>query len=124
MGRSLYKLGPDQFVEWSSSVDAPVTYVMSRAEAAKVLGCHDCPGCRCRRWSDSAIDRADETGSSGYPLWGEPLHRSPEYLTSVNRAGQKGERLTLAAILRRYASREADANFELQPGDVIPWEDE
>lgn len=38
MGRAVYKLGPDAYVEWSSVVDAPVTYVCNRKAAVAGFG--------------------------------------------------------------------------------------
>lgn len=71
MPRFFIKLGEDKYILWSTVVDAPVTWTMSREEAI-------------REGSEAAIARCDETG-----VWScrqEPP--TVEELLSCNRAGE------------------------------------
>ena len=105
MGHAVYKLADDRYVEWSSVVDAPVSYLATRAQSVQ-------------RWGADRVGRADLNGHSyvdGY----EASPSTPEDLICVNRAGPGEERLTLEAILRRYASPEA-CDAPVTPSEVMP----
>lgn len=60
----------DQYVIWSTITDSPHAYG-NRAEVVEMLRAGIRHGDRDDRSNpDAAIDRADEWGSSAYPLWG------------------------------------------------------
>lgn len=85
MGRGIVKLAEDEFVEWSTIVDAPVSWVMDRAEALELAG------------DPARIERADHLGTS---------YLSPPYtlddLLSGNRAGPDESSIPLDEIRRQY----------------------
>lgn len=103
MGRAVFKLGDDQYLEWSSVVDAPVSYLHSRSEAVSL-------------WGEDRIARADLRGHSYQDL---EVCESPQELIACNRAGPGEKELTLDALLRRYKNRDSDLSFEFRPGDQI-----
>lgn len=105
MGRAVFKFGEDQYLEWSSVVDAPVTLLMPKAEAVRL-------------WGEARVKRADKRGHSYQDAYMNE-RETPEELISCNRAGPNEETLTLPAFLRRYKDRESYENFEFQPGDRI-----
>lgn len=87
MGRYVAKLGDDAYVEWSTVVDAPVSWVEGRAHAVAVWGVH-------------RVDRADRNGTS--ILDGYPAGRTPEEIVSANRAGPGETTITVEEIITAY----------------------
>lgn len=85
MARAICKLGDNQYCEWSTIVDAPVTMIMSRVEAVAFFG-------------EQRIARADKNGHSFFDL--EP--ETPEELIMYNMAGPEETTLTLEEIIKEY----------------------
>lgn len=105
MGRALVKLAPDEYVEWSSVVDAPVSYVQTRQE---LLDAGE---------DSERLDRTDRQGHSYHYNY----YKSTEDFVAFNRAGPKESSLTLDAIRRMYANPEAYEAFTLEPEDIRPY---
>ena len=84
MGHGIIKLGEDQYVEWSTIVDAPVSYVTDRETAAVA-------------WGEERVARADEKGTSYLDI----EETAAEYV-AFNRAGPNEECLTLEEILKEF----------------------
>jgi hypothetical protein len=81
MGRAVAKLADDEYVEWSSITDSPVSWIKTRAEAVEV-------------WSEERVARADKHGDSFQPPDGNVI--------AGNRAGDNEETLTLDEIRVQY----------------------
>lgn len=84
MPHYMVKLADDAYVEWSTVVDAPITHVMTRTQAA-----HDDP---------ERVERCDKNGHSA--MWFEA--QTAEQLVSGNRAGAGETELSLPEILKQY----------------------
>ena len=84
MGRAVVKLAEDEYVEWSTVVDAPVTSALEREAAAAA-------------WGADRVQRADVYGTSF-------MNRvvSTEDMLSCNRAGPGESELTLQEIREKY----------------------
>lgn len=95
MPRYIAKLADNEYVEWSTVVDAPVTYIMTRDEMIRHLDSN--------REVDRSyeamerVKRADARGTSCI----SPII-SVEELISCNRAGDKETELTLEQIREKY----------------------
>lgn len=105
MGRALFKMGDDQYIEWSSIVDTAVTFLMTRAESVE-------------EWGEERVARADKNGHSYQDAYMQNL-RTPEQLIGCNRGGPGEECLTLQGFMRRYKDLESYNSFTFQPGDRI-----
>jgi adenylate kinase family enzyme len=105
MGRYIAKLADDAYVDWSTVVDAPVSWVLAREAAVK-------------EWTEERIARADRNGTS--ILDGYPAGYTPEEIVSGNRAGPGEAELSVAEILQRYANAEA---YEAAGGVLVDVED-
>jgi hypothetical protein len=84
MGRCIARLAEDEYVEWSTVVDAPVTYIIDRAEAVA-------------EWGEERVARADAKGTS--------FIEGPYTLASLlvaNRAGPRENQASLEAIRKQY----------------------
>lgn len=90
MGRYVAKLGEDAYCEWSTVVDAPVSWVVPRVNAVE-------------GWTEERVARADRNGTS--ILDGYPAGKTPEEIVRGNRAGPDESELTVAEILARYDVR-------------------
>jgi hypothetical protein len=108
MGHALIHLGNNDYIEWSTVVDAPVGYTLNRAEV--VMAC----------FGANASDRIERLDRNGH-TWRDLPAQTPQQLVSCNRAGPRECCLTLAALRRRYASPEAYTAFEFTPSDVEPY---
>lgn len=95
MGKYVAKLGEDAYCEWSTVVDAPVSWVMSREHAVA-------------EWEPTRVERADRNGTS--ILDDYPAGETPEQIVSGNRAGPRETEITAAEIIDAYAM-----------GDPAPW---
>jgi hypothetical protein len=73
MGRYVAKLADDRYCEWSTVVDAPVSWVVSREAAVKA-------------WTEERVARADRSGTS--ILDGYPAGTTPEEIVRGNRRGR------------------------------------
>ena len=97
----IYKLGDDEYVEWSSVVDAPVSHLMTRDEMFEHLFDRDA-GTRPeeeeteRRKIEARLQRADATGTSF--MW-EEEPRTPAQLVAYNRAGPREGKLSYKALM-------------------------
>lgn len=93
MGRFLIKVADDEFIEWSTVVDAPITYVLSKKEMAVHL--QEEYGDHGLRESNVALERAEEFGHSARvgERTAEELIESPEYKTleDIRKKCQKPE---------------------------------
>lgn len=89
MPRYILKLAADEYVEWSTIVDAPVTYACDRAEAV-------------REWGEDCVVRADEhvTSMMDRMYWDDDAASA----VAFNRAGPGETRLTLAQIREQYSA--------------------
>jgi hypothetical protein len=101
MGRGIVKLADNKYVEWSSVVDAPVSYVFTKNDASS-------------RTEVSRIERANSNGHSY-------LDSPPGDYIGFNRAGPYESCITKEAILRRYESEESYKSFKLTPKDIQPY---
>lgn len=87
MPRYILKIADDEYVDWSTIVDAPVSYIVTRAEAVA-------------RWGKDRIGRADAyTTSLIEPEYGP---NCAEEAIACNRAGPDESQLTLEQIRERY----------------------
>lgn len=93
MPRWIVRLAPDEYVEWSTVVDAPVSYISTRDEAVK-------------EWGLDRVVRADRNVTSAFPH--QYHYGSVEEFVSGNRAGDGETELSLTAIRHEYASASAD----------------
>jgi len=83
MGKAIVKLAENEYVEWSTVVDAPVTYIVDREEAVK-------------EWGDERVSRADKEGHSF-------VDRYP-FSFGGNHAGPNGTEITVDEIRKQYAN--------------------
>lgn len=95
MGRYIAKLADDAYCEWSTVVDAPTSWVITREHAVA-------------EWGTSRILRADKNGTS--ILDDYPAGRTPREIVSGNRAGQNETELTVSEIIAAY-----------DQGNPAPW---
>lgn len=90
----MVRLGPDQYVKWSTTVDAPVTHVMSRAHLLRTLEHEDMlPSTE----ANGLLELAAQTGTS------DP-DESIDVLLAANRAGPSETWLSVVDIIERYRS--------------------
>ena len=99
MGRCIAKLGENQYMCWSSIVDAPVSEILTREEMIEFM-VEDATRASQREAKES-IASADERGVSGYG----PLE-TVEELIENNRAGENEACITLDEIKKRYIKPE------------------
>jgi predicted metal-dependent phosphoesterase TrpH len=85
MGRYVAKLADDAYCEWSTVVDAPVSWIVPRTVAVNA-------------WTEERVERADRNGTS--LLGASP--ETAEEIVSGNRAGLQERELTLEQILEEY----------------------
>jgi len=97
MGRGIVKFtheGVDYFCEWSTVVDAPVTYLLTlkelKAYYKEEYGRYGMRGFKLR------MERVMEKGTSFH------MDASMEETISCNRAGDKEKRLTAKQIIKKY----------------------
>lgn len=102
----------DQYLEWSTIVDAPVTFGMELKHFKRYY--QKSNGTNGMSHFQERIDRADKTGSSGYPpyntLWS---------IIVGNRAGPNESELTEDEIYQAYCLRQP-----IRDGWVVPVVDE
>jgi|SRR5215210_500742 len=91
VGVLVVRIGQDQYLRWSNTVDAPVTCVMGREEIRRNLEEHNVPYAQAVR----LLDLVDQSGTSdpGVDL---------TTLLDENRAGPDEEWLSKDEILRAY----------------------
>lgn len=97
MSRFLIKLNDgkkDYYLEWSTIVDAPVTYGLSLEELKAYI--KDEYGNEGMRELDQRLKRVEEHNHSLY------TNESLETVIDFNRAGPKEGRLTIKGIIRSY----------------------
>jgi hypothetical protein len=88
MGKYVAKLADDAYVEWSTVVDAPLSWVLSRQRA---IG----------EWGHMRVLRADKNGTS--ILDDYPAGETPDEIVRGNRAGPQETEISVADILSAYA---------------------
>ncbi len=106
MPRFIVKLADDEYVEWSTVVDAPLAGSVTRAAA-------------CHEWGEPSVARADRRGHSQVegPRVSEANRDrvwSPEELIAGNRAGPGESELSLDEL--RAAARRASGTEEANDG--------
>lgn len=92
MGRYVAKLAEDTYCEWSTVVDAPVSWVVNRAQAVE-------------EWTEERVARADANGTSiQADPWGStyPAGSTPEEIVRGNRAGEGESTITVEEIIAAY----------------------
>lgn len=87
MGRYVAKLADDKYCEWSTVVDAPVSYITSRDYAVQ-------------SWGEERVARADANGTSIQD--GYPAGTTPGEIVSGNRAGENETTISVAEIIAAY----------------------
>ncbi len=97
MGRYIVKLYQNKYVHYSSVVDAPISYVMGREQTKAYMMQEDNQD---EETVERRIARADKIGLSAIDC--DDLSG----VISCNRAGPKGETITLAQMAEMYASEE------------------
>lgn len=100
MGRCIVKLADEKYVEWSSIVDAPVTYIFDRKGMKEWLDAQY--GLSSVEENEKRLARADKHGTS---MLG-PHYENVEQFITCNRAGENEEFLTLKEIIERYTLKE------------------
>ncbi len=98
MGRFIVELAPGKYVEWSSVVDAPVTYVMTETELVQYVreeygeaGVRELP---------ARMERVKAKGTNAL------TYKSADNVIRVNRAGPNETEITREQIIAQY-TREA-----------------
>jgi hypothetical protein len=86
VARFVIRLAADEYVHWSSVVDAPVSYVHTRRQAVAA-------------WTEDRVARADRQVSS---IIDPPFYGTAEQAVAGNRAGPDETTLTLDEIRRQY----------------------
>jgi len=101
MGRGIVKLGPNQYVDWSTVIDAPVSYVLTademierRIRQAKK---------EAEESTREALERADRTGTSYLGITGVKV-------IDDNRAGEDESKLTREQLIEKFTYREESEN--------------
>jgi hypothetical protein len=89
------RLGPEQFVMWSNTVDAPVSPLMGRDDLVRELQS------KYEFAEQDATQTLDSAEADGTSCRDTTL----EEVLEVNRAGPGEERLTLAEIIEQYTER-------------------
>jgi hypothetical protein len=102
--RPVYRVGPDAYLAWSHSSEAPVDTVMTLLDVWR---------------AGISSERLARLLTLGHTLTGEGP-RTPQELVTANQAGPRQTSLTLDAILRAYASDDALRTFEATPADIEP----
>lgn len=90
MPRYIAKLADDAYVECSTIVDAPTSWIVTRTEAV-------------RQWTTDRVARADTYGTSLYDMPAQ----TPDQIVAGNRAGDHEEELSAAEILEAYRIKDA-----------------
>lgn len=104
MPRYIAKLADNKYVEWSTIVDAPVTYILTRDQMLAHLDEQD--GKRSFDENRQRLERCDKNGTScQFPMNMKDLIR-------YNRAGEDEKEISLKEILERYDIKHAEENSE------------
>lgn len=108
MSRTIIKI-KDYYLEWSSIVDAPVTFGMKRDEfEAYHLAEYGRNG---HQNFEQRMAMVDQHGSSSM------YNHSAKDVISINRAGEDEAELTLDEIYRAYCLRESIGNWAVPTSD-------
>lgn len=94
MERFIVKLDKNKYVEWSSVVDAPVTFILNKEEMLSYLD--EMHGKISFSKNRKDIDMADRKGTSSL------IYNDVKLLLSCNGAGEKEESISLDEILKKY----------------------
>ena len=89
------KFNKDYYLEWSTTVDAPITYGCSLDEFKDYYKSRY--GEEGISQLDDRLKRVEDTGTSGY----KPFNNLKDLL-SCNKAGEDGTEIDLEGILERY----------------------
>lgn len=87
MGKYIAKLADDVYIEWSTVVDAPISYIATRAQAVQA-------------WGGERVRRADANGTSILDSY--PAGNTPEEIVRGNRAGPGESEIGVAEIIKAY----------------------
>lgn len=104
MPRCTLKLGEDMYLEWSTVVDAPITFIQGRKEHAEYLLAEY--GNSYKDEIEPRLERADKNGAS-WQMGGRNL----EGTIAGNRAGIKEKNLSLKQLIKVYSSAKAYNKF-------------
>lgn len=119
------KFGEDEYLFWSSVIDAPITYLMTQAEAyeymdeATKLDWSGAAKKFRKEMGDKRKARLEKYGTTEMGF-GRP---SVESAVGGNKCGPNYENMTVDALRRKYKSEETEKAFVPREGDIIPWED-
>ncbi len=94
MGRAIIKLGEDKYIEWSSVVDAPVSYICTRAGMIDLMNAEYGR----KNETEQIMLETDEHGCSA---WKRGYKKLEDFIAG-NRAGDKETKLTKEEILEKY----------------------
>ena len=97
MARYIIKLD-DYYMEWSSIVDAPVTFGLTLEEFSNYY--HDEYGNRGMCDLDDRLKRVEKFGTSSYDK------QPPESIIYFNRAGPNEDSISREEIIKAYCKRE------------------
>lgn len=116
MGRYIVKLG-DLYVEWSTIVDAPITYGMTEHELRDFM--RDQYGKRGLEDFDNRMERVLKKGTSSYN------HESAEETVAYNRAGTDDSCLSFQELVEQVKAWRDDelAQIEDLDDDAPPGSD-
>ena len=99
MGRCIAKLAEDEYVEWSTVVDAPVSWIMDRDQLAAHIQC---------RFGEVGLEDLDERlarcEKRGHSAFWPGAGDSIDDLIRGNHAAADGTELTLDQLRERYAA--------------------
>ena len=98
MSRPIVKLAENEYLEWSSIVDAPTSYIVDREKMKKYLMSKYN---ETEEKVESRLKRADLYGTSYLHIH----YESVEEFIAANRAGEKEACLTLEEIREKYKEK-------------------
>lgn len=102
MSRAILRLAANEYIEWSTVVDAPATYIATCEQAVTT-------------WGAERTERADTHAHS----WMDAEPMTPEEAIRGNRSGPGELTLTLDGLRRRYRSPETERT-PIHPQDLAP----
>ncbi len=87
MTKALFRVGKNAYVEWSTTVDGPISFIMSKPELDA-------------RYPKEQVERTERLGHSFGDI---DQAMTPEELIAGNRAGPGETTLSLEELLSEYA---------------------
>ena len=93
MGRYIVKLADNKYVEWSTVVDSPVTYIMDSDEVLEYI--------KDTRQDQDPVEVLNRINSNNHSaMWFGP--QTPEELILCNRAGKNESELFLYELIEEF----------------------